>query len=115
MFIILGVDISEDSVFSLIQKSTTDIPFIVGSGLLTGGISFGNSTSFVIFVLPFSMGHSISTFLTCSQRSALVLTSLIKPYLTCKTIYAPSSIVSRTVPRASIVSVVPLHAVSLRQ
>jgi len=66
----------------------------------------------VIFVLPFLIGHFISTFLTCSQRSALVLTSLIRPYLTCNIMYAPSSMFSWNVPRASIVSVLPLYSVS---
>lgn len=80
--------------------------------VLTGGISFGNSTSFVMTALPFSIGHSISTFETCSQRSAFVLTSLIKPYLTCRSTYAPASIFSFTVPTASIVSVFPLFLVS---
>ena len=77
---------------------------------LTGGISFGSSTSFVIVIFPFLIGHVKSTLETCSQRSAWVLTSLINPYLTCKMTKALSSISSRNVPTASMVRVFPLVA-----
>ena len=43
---------------------------------------------------PFSIGHSRSTFLICSHRSAVVLINLIRPYLTERLTYAPSSMVS---------------------
>lgn len=76
---------------------------------LTGGISFGNSTALVIEMMPFSIGHSRSTFWICSQRSASVFTSRIKPYLTCSWTYAPSSIVSCTVPTALMISSEPLE------
>jgi hypothetical protein len=39
----------------------------------------------VIFVCPALMGHSMSTSLICSHRSALVERSLMRPYLTCRT------------------------------
>ena len=50
----------------------------------TGGISFGSSTSLVITVFPFLIGHSKSTLVTCSHRSVFWLTRRINPYLTCK-------------------------------
>lgn len=80
----------------------------LGCQKLTGGISFGSSTSFVMVVFPFLIGHSRSTLETCSQSFASVLTSLINPYLTCRMTLAPSSISSSNVPTASMLSVLPL-------
>lgn len=76
--------------------------------MLTLGISLGSSTVLVRVRSPASIGHSRSTFLTCSQRSALVLIRRIKPYLTCKATYAPSSMGSETVPEALMTRSCPL-------
>lgn len=64
--------------------------------------------SFVMLMSPFSMGHSMSTFLTCSQRSALVEIRRIRPYLTWRLQYAPSPMTWFAVPVAFIVSDLPL-------
>jgi len=74
----------------------------------TGGISLGKSTLLVITILPFSRGHLRSTLPICSQRSALVLRSLMSPYLTVNITYAPSSMVSLMMPLASMTSSLPL-------
>src|SRR3569833_3342386 len=58
---------------------------------------------------PFSMGHSRATFLICSHRSALVEMRRIRPYLTVSSMYAPSSMVSFTVPSALMTSSFPLQ------
>lgn len=81
---------------------------LISRAKLTGGISLGRSTSFLIVLSPFLIGQLRSTFETWSQRFASVLTSLIRPYLTCRTTYAPSSTSSRNVATASMVRVVPL-------
>src|SRR3569833_623741 len=82
---------------------------ILASRRLTGGICSGSSTVMTMERMPFSMGHSRATFLICSHRSALVEMRRIRPYLTVSSMYAPSSMVSFTVPTALMTSSFPLQ------
>jgi hypothetical protein len=101
-----SIRIGKNSIGSL-SKIISEVR-IIDLDKLTGGISFGSSTSFVILVSPFLIGQLRSTLETCSQRLASVLTSLISPYLTCNTTYAPSPTSSSNDPTASIVRLLPL-------
>jgi hypothetical protein len=55
------------------------------------------------------MGHLRSTFLISLHRSARVVISLMKPYFTSISTYAPSRIASLTVPVAWMRRVAPLQ------
>jgi len=76
---------------------------------LTGGISLGRSTSLVNSIGPFFRGHSRSTFLRFSHKSASWLMIRIRPYLTCKWTFAPSSTSCDRTPEALMDRVTPLH------
>ena len=110
LYMIFGVDICRHGIMALrvccgqhkLAAPRNKLP-------LTGGISFGRSTSFVIVFSPIN-GHSSSTALfICSQRSACWLIKRIKPYLTTRTTYAPCSTSSVKLPLALMVSVLPLR------
>lgn len=111
--VVLGVYVGEDGVLALfltVNKWTCErIGF---KGVPTFGISLGSSTVLVKVRGPSLMGHSRSTFLTCSHRSALVLIRRIRPYFTCNATYAPSSTVSLRMPDASMMRSCPLHVQS---
>lgn len=107
---ILGVDICKHGVVALQVRCDQHKLAALRSKLsLTGGISFGRSTSFVMVFSPIN-GHSSSTaFFICSQRSAFWLIRRIKPYLTVRRRYAPSSTFSVKLPLALMVSFLPLR------
>lgn len=75
---------------------------------LTGGISLGKVTVLVNALAPLS-GHVSSTSFICSHRSALVLTSVIKPYLTERLMYASFSTFSVKFPLALMRRSLPLY------
>jgi hypothetical protein len=77
---------------------------------LTGGISFGRSTSFVTTFSPLR-GHSSSMLFICSQRSVFWLIKRIRPYLTCRLTYASCKISCVKFPLALMLSVSPLRDV----
>src|ERR1700761_9053308 len=91
-FVVYSVSVSEDRVGTLSNIVSYD-QFVRNSDLNerllksihTGGISFGKSTSFLIVKSPLSSGQESSTFLTCSQRSTVCFTSVMRPYLTWRT------------------------------
>lgn len=57
---------------------------------------------------PFLIGHSRSTLVICSQRSAVVLMRRMRPYLTWRRTYAPSSMSWDVFPVALMTSSSPL-------
>lgn len=57
---------------------------------------------------PSLIGHSRSTLVICSQRSADVLMSRMRPYLTWRRTYAPSSMSWDVFPVALMTSSSPL-------
>lgn len=69
----------------------------------------GISTLLVMVILPFSRGQERSTFPSCSQRSAVVDSSWIRPYLTTIFAYAPFLILCFTSPDAVMSSGLPLQ------
>lgn len=107
---IFSVDICKHGVMTLqVHCDQPKLAALRSELSLTGGISFGRSTSLVMVFSPIN-GHSSSTaFFICSQRSACWLIKRIKPYLTTRTRYAPSSTFSVKLPLASMVSVLPLR------
>jgi hypothetical protein len=110
--VVLGVNICQDCVLSLLWMDESAYEKSGDGGKLTGGISLGRSTLFVMVASPSSIGHVMFTFLTWSQRSAVVFIITMRPYLTCSLTYAPFSIFSSNVPTAEISNVLPLDASS---
>lgn len=110
LLIILGIHICENGVLSLRERGVRDKAEegIVLHGRLTAGISFGKATSLVKSLAP-DRGHVSSTCFICSHRSALVLTRVIKPYLTDRLIYASCSTSSVKLPFALIWRFLPLE------
>ncbi len=87
---------------ALLTTSATTVYF-------PGGISLGRSTSFASLVsLSLWSGHSRSTLPTVSQRSAVWRMMVMRPYLTCRWIWAPASTSLWRIPEAETERVDPL-------
>ena len=91
LLIVFGIDIRQNVIGPLTLYVSIRTGQVGVSYERTGGIWLGISITLVMLVAPFFNGHSRSTFLICSHKSASWLIKVTRFHLTCRCTFAPSS------------------------